>query len=103
MSERKWINILECTNATKFYAREFVSAKIHVSRYITNLVADVINAKLELAQAIADEGLEAGEVIGAGVLHIVEAKIEALSSIYNHFSQRIGALWCQTGLTDCSP
>ena len=90
-------------NATKFYTREFISAKVQVSWYITNLLADIINTKLELAQAIADEGLGAGEVIGAGVLHIVEAKIEALSNIYNHFSQRIGALWCKTGLTDCTP
>ena len=90
-------------NATKFYTREFVSAKVQVSWYVTNLVADIINAKLELAQAVADEGREAGEVIGAGVLHILEAKVEALSRIYNHFSQRLGALWCKTGLTDCSP
>ena len=47
----------------------------------------------KVAQALASGGLEAGETLGAGVIQVINAKIHALSDIYDHLTQTLSAFY----------
>ena len=51
----------------------------------------------KVAQALASGGLEAGEALGealgAGVIQVINAKIHALSDIYDHLTQTLSAFY----------